>query len=154
LEHSTAIAFRLFTSTSLPEFCNANFSNLVVDFFSAFHGHEAVISSLVGSDAGLLNARDSSGSTPLHEAVKSGNLDAAECIVRLGADCSLADNIGQTILHIAALTGNVEAVEYILERDLIRVNHEASFGITPLMVARRSNHRDIIDILIKKGATG
>jgi len=138
----------------LPEFCNANFSNLVVDFFSAFHGREAVISSLVASDAGLLNARDSSGSTPLHEAAKSGNLDAAECIVRLGADCSLADNIGQTILHIAALTGNVEAVEYILQRDLIRVNHEASFGITPLMVARRSNHRDIIDILIKKGATG
>jgi len=84
--------------------------------------------------------------------MKHGNLDAAKCIIYLGADISLVDNIGQTILHVAALTGNAKAVEYILEHNLINANCEASFGITPLMIARRSNHSDIIKILIRYGA--
>lgn len=84
--------------------------------------------------------------------MKSGNLNAARRIVHLGADVSLVDNVGQTVLHVAALTGNAEAVEYILEYNLIDVNREASFGITPLMAARRSNHSDVIDILMKSGA--
>lgn len=104
------------------------------------------------SSASLLNAQDSSGSSPLHEAVKHGNLNAARCIIQLGADVSLVDNIGQTILHVAALTGNAEAVEYILMHNLIDVNREASFGITPLMAARKNNHSDVINILLKHSA--
>lgn len=118
----------------------------------AFHGHERVINLLVASCANLLNVQDSSGSSPLHEAVKHGNLNAAKCIVHLGANVSLVDNVGQTILHIAALTGNSEAVEYILEHNLIDVNCEASFGMTSLMIAQRSNHSDVIKILIRYGA--
>ncbi|XP_018302806.1 ankyrin repeat domain-containing protein 16 [Mycetomoellerius zeteki] len=119
---------------------------------AAFHGHERVINLLVASNVNLLNAQDSSGSSPLHEAMKHRNLDAAKCIIYLGANVNLVDNVGQTILHIAALTGNAEAVEYILEQNLIDVNYEASFGITPLMIARRSNHSDVIEILIRYGA--
>lgn len=119
---------------------------------TAFHGHEKVINLLVASCANLLNVQDSSGSSPLHEAMKQKNLNAAKCIVRLGANVSLVDNVGQTILHIAVLTGNSEAVEYILEHNLIDVNREASFGITPLMIAQRNNHSNVIEILIKNGA--
>lgn len=107
---------------------------------------------LVTWNASLLNAQDSSGSSPLHEAVKNGKLNAAKCILNLGADVNLVDNVGQTILHIAALTGNAEAVEYILERSLIDVNCEATFGITPLVAARRSNHQEVIKILIRNSA--
>ncbi|XP_018362324.1 PREDICTED: ankyrin repeat domain-containing protein 16-like [Trachymyrmex cornetzi] len=119
---------------------------------AAFHGHERMINLLVASNVNLLNAQDSSGSSPLHEAMKHRNLDAAKRIIYLGADVTLVDNVSQTILHIAALTGNAEAVEYILEHNLIDVNYEASFGITPLMIARRSNHSDVIEILIRHGA--
>ncbi|XP_050449067.1 ankyrin repeat domain-containing protein 16-like [Cataglyphis hispanica] len=119
---------------------------------AAFHGHERVINLLVASCANLLNVQDSSGSSPLHEAVKHGNLNAAKCIVHLGANVSLVDNVGQTILHIATLTDNSGAVEYILEHNLIDVNCKASFGITPLMIAQRNNHNDVIKILIRYGA--
>jgi len=111
-----------------------------------------VINLLVASNINLLNAQDSSGSSPLHEAIKHRNLDAAKYIIYLGADVTLADNVGQTILHIAALTGNAETVEYILEHNLIDVNYETSFGITPLMIAQRNNHNDVIKILIRHGA--
>lgn len=118
----------------------------------AFHGHERVINLLVASNASLLDARDSSGSSPLHEAMKHGSLNAAKCIISLGADVNLVDNIGQTILHVAALIGNAEAAVYILEHNLIDVNREASFAITPLMIARRNNHSDVVEILIRHGA--
>lgn len=103
-------------------------------------------------NANLLNARDSSGSSPLHEAVKHGNLNATKCIVSLGADVNLVDNVRQTILHVAASTGNAEAIKYILEHNLIDVNCKASFAITPLMIARRNNHSDVMKILIRYGA--
>lgn len=127
--------------------------SVVFSICAALHGHEAVIDSLVASDASLLNARDCSGSTPLHETMKGGHLTSAVKIMRLGADVSLVDDIGQTVLHVAALSGNAEAVEYILERGLIDVNREASFGITPLMAAQRGQRAHVVDILIKKGAT-
>lgn len=129
--------------------CNVSFQSLI---YTAFHGHVGVISLLYASNANLLNAQDSSGSSPLHEAVKHGNLVTVKWIVKLGADINLVDNVGQTILHVAALTGNVEIVEYILEDNLIDVNYEASFGITPLIIAQRHNHSDVIKILIKYGA--
>lgn len=111
-----------------------------------------MINLLVTSCANLLNVQDSSGSSPLHEAVKHGNLNTAKCIIHLGANVNLTDNIGQTILHIAALTGNSEIVKYILEQNLIDLNREASFGMTPLMIAQRNNHSNVIQILIKNGA--
>ncbi|XP_036141417.1 ankyrin repeat domain-containing protein 16 [Monomorium pharaonis] len=119
---------------------------------AAFHGHERVINLLVASNADLLNAQDSSGSSPLHAAMKHENLNAAKCIIHLGADVNLVDKIGQTILHVATLTGNINAVDYILEHNLIDVNCEAAFGITPLKIAQRNNHVDIIKILTRNGA--
>lgn len=119
---------------------------------AAFHGHEKVINLLVVSNANLLNAQDSAGSSPLHEAVKHENLNAVIRLIHFGADVSLVNNIDQTILHVAVLTSNMKAVEYILKHNLIDVNREASFGLTPLMIARRNNYNDIVQILIRYGA--
>ncbi|XP_012234192.1 ankyrin repeat domain-containing protein 16-like [Linepithema humile] len=119
---------------------------------AAFHGHQKVINLLTASNTNLLNAQDSAGSSPLHEAVKHENMNAAICLIHLGANVSLVNNINQTILHVAALAGNVKAVEYILKHHLIDVNCEASCGITPLMIARRNNCSNIIQILIRFGA--
>lgn len=142
--------FVFFKSRSL--ICDTQFVSSFQLYDAAFHGHEKVIKLLITSNANLLNAQDSSGSSPLHEAMKHGNLNAAKYIIRSGADVSLVDNVGQTILHVAALTGNVEAVEYILEHCLIDINCEASFEITPLILARKNNHGDVVNILLKHGA--
>ncbi|XP_076630614.1 ankyrin repeat domain-containing protein 16 [Colletes latitarsis] len=119
---------------------------------AAFHGHEGIIEELATIDPSLVNARDSSGHTPLHEAIKGGHLAVAERIIELGADVRATDNVGQTILHVAALTGNTDAVRYILKNNLIDIHTEALFNVTPLVAARRSNHTDTIECLTEFGA--
>lgn len=124
------------------------FSNIL-----AFHGHKSIIEQLAALDSNFLNARDSSGSAPLHEAIKGGNLDAAKRIIELGADVKATDNVGQTILHVAALTGNTDAVRYILKNNLIDIHTEAFFNVTPLAAARRSDRAETVKCLTEWGAT-
>ncbi|XP_053982841.1 ankyrin repeat domain-containing protein 16-like [Hylaeus volcanicus] len=119
---------------------------------AAFHGHKKIIERLAAIRPCLVNARDSSGHTPVHEAIKGDHLPAAERIIELGADVQATDNVGQTVLHVAALAGNTDAVRYILNNNLIDIHAEASFNVTPLVAARRSNHTDTIQCLIEFGA--
>lgn len=83
--------------------------------FLAFHGHERLVDQLLALNSNFLNARDSTGSTPLHESVKGGHLIVTKRLIDLGADVNATDNVGQTILRIAAIIGNEEAVKDILE---------------------------------------
>lgn len=73
---------------------------------TAFHGHEALVNRLMALNTKLLNARDFSGSTPLHEAVKGGHVSVAKRLINLGADIKAKDSANQTFLHIAAIIGN------------------------------------------------
>lgn len=127
-------------------------SSTVFSTFIAFNGHEEIIDLLSTADPGLVNARDSSGATPLHEAVKGGNLNILKRLIQLGADFRAVDKVGQTILHIASLIGNVVMLEYILMNNLIDLHEKAFFDVTPLIAARRSKQTDAIDLLIKYGA--
>ncbi|KAG7201780.1 hypothetical protein KM043_004500 [Ampulex compressa] len=120
---------------------------------AAFHGHRHVLDVLMAANSNLVNAVDASGASPLHEAIKSGNLEVVNEIIRLGADVRAKDNVGQTILHIAALTGNVAAIECILRKNLIDVSAETFFGMTPLAAARRGGQELAVEVLIRNGAT-
>lgn len=100
----------------------------------------------------LLNARDSAGSTPLLESVKSGSLSVLKRLITLGADVKAVDNVGQNVLHVAAQIGNVEMIEYILRNDLINVCSETRFCITPLAAARRNKQNETIEVLLRYGA--
>lgn len=119
---------------------------------AAFHGHDRLIELLTSMDPGLLSAKDSAGSTPLHEAVKNGHFGSTKLLMELGADVRAVDNVGQTVLHVAALAGHLEIVEHFLGRNLIDVDAEAHFGVTPLIAAERGERKEIVECLNKYGA--
>lgn len=116
---------------------------------AAFHGCENIIELLVSRDGDLLNARDSSGSTSLHESIKCKNLNVMKLLIKLGADINAIDDVRQNILHIAAAVGNIDIVQYILECNMIDVQSEALFHITPLVAAQRNAQYDIVELLLK-----
>ena len=97
----------------------------------------------------LLDSRDSSGSTPLHESIKSKCFAVTKSIIKSGANITAVDDSGQNILHIAASVGNTEIAEYILESNLIDVKSEAQFQITPLVAAERNSQNEVVKLLLK-----
>ncbi|KAK3733024.1 hypothetical protein RRG08_002626 [Elysia crispata] len=63
-----------------------------------------------------LNGLDTSGLTPLHNAVLEGNLGAVELLVQHGADINRQDADTWTPLHAACANGEADIARYLLSR--------------------------------------
>lgn len=92
------------------------------------------------------NARNASGESALHLAVKSGDARVVEYTVRdLGLSTQAADSFGRTPLHWAAQQGNMQIVEVLL---LAQADLDArdDLGIDPQVYAEKSGHSDIVKV--------
>ena len=133
-------------------------------------------------DAGTdVNAKDKYGRTPLDEAARKGHKEIAELLIASGADVNAMDDDGDTPLdrvtpfginktetadllrkhggktgaelsiHKAAEAGNIEAVKKHLT-DGANVNAKDEDSKTPLLHAAVDGHKDVVELLIAKGA--
>lgn len=127
----------------------------------------------------LTAADDPDGTTPLHWAVRANDVDAAQRLIRAGANPDAANRYGVTplslaadnasapliqmllqagahptgaILMTAARTGNAEAVRMLLARGADANARESSLGETALMWAAAENHPEAVRALIEHGA--
>jgi len=127
----------------------------------------------------LTAADDPDGTTPLHWAVRANDVDAAQRLIRAGANPDAANRYGVTplslaaenasapliqmllqagahptgaILMTAARTGNAEVVRMLLARGADANAREASLGETALMWAAAENHPEAVRALIEHGA--
>jgi ankyrin repeat protein len=135
---------------------------------------------IVGALAFTLNAADDpDGTTALHWAVRANDLDAAQRLLRAGANPDAANRYGVTplslaaenasapllqtlleagahpsgaILMTAARTGNAEVVRMLLARGADANARESSLGETALMWAAAENHPEAVRALIEHGA--
>lgn len=57
-----------------------------------------------------------------------------------------------TLLHDAAQQGNLEAVKRLLDKEKISVDCQNNSGNTPLHLAVRNYHTDVIEVLLAHGA--
>ncbi|XP_015126895.1 ankyrin repeat domain-containing protein 16 isoform X2 [Diachasma alloeum] len=125
---------------------------LVVATTASNNGRTALhiaVSALLSAEPGLIGICDSSGSTPLHESVKSQNFKVFECLMKFGADVRQTDGVGQTILHLAATVGNCAVVQHIVRNKLIDFRCRDNYGATPLVCAQRSRMESIVGLLQK-----
>jgi len=63
----------------------------------------------------MLNARDSSGCTPLHNAIIRGNRGIMFFIINQGGDINIQDNVGFTPLMEAITRNNKHAIDVLLQ---------------------------------------
>jgi len=119
--------------------------------------HEAVVSGDIaqvqlllsqGTDINLLNR---SRFTPLHTAVLNRKKEIAELLINKGANLNAKNNRGLAPLHIASTTGQKEIVELLISKGA-DVNIMAGRD-NALTIAKKKNNTEIIDILVKNGAT-
>ncbi|KAK0654967.1 ankyrin repeat-containing domain protein [Cercophora newfieldiana] len=103
-----------------------------------------------------INARNTQGSTLLHRAAFTGDVDLATLLLNAGADIQIRDNLGRYPLHYAAIRGHSSTLSLLLSHlgDTIinHINSPDNSGLTPLMLAAGSNHANIIHTLSKHGA--
>ncbi len=122
-----------------------------------------------------IEARDTDGDTPLHIAAKTKTSDVFEWLVKQGASMDATNNAGETprllsarLPHLpgrpgsasaetdilqTARAGNVEATRKLLEADRKLAGQTNSLGQTPLLLAAMARRTNIVELLIKYGAS-
>jgi ankyrin repeat protein len=93
----------------------------------------------------LQNAYSMEQPQNIDAAVKTGNLELVEQLLKAGVDSS-------TALHVAAHEGHLEIVKYFVDNGIIGINAQDSQGQTPLHCAVSKGHLPIVHYLINNGA--
>jgi ankyrin repeat protein len=122
---------------------------------AAKNGDIATVRTLIEADPGLLDARDTDGSTPLHCASWKGHIEVVNVLLDLGAEVNARnqnDHWGDTPLHAAA-HGNQRAVaEALIGRGADLTARNPS-GKTPLDETAAHNANAVANLLKRHGAT-
>lgn len=66
----------------------------IVYFLVALHGCEEVVKQLLSVSSVNCNAKDSCGTTPIHDAVRSGSLETLKALISTGTDLTALNNEG------------------------------------------------------------
>ena len=77
---------------------------------------------------------------PLHYAVYTGNVEAAEMMLRAGADLEALDHEGCTALQLANIASSNRPMVVLLIKAGANLNTRDFTGMTPLMYAARRQH--------------
>ncbi|XP_071115900.1 histone-lysine N-methyltransferase EHMT1-like [Haliotis cracherodii] len=90
--------------------------------------------------------------TPLIRAARHGHRDVVELLVSKGADVSQVDYVGDNALHRACFGGDMETVKFVLSLNVVDINCRGRRSWTPVMQAARWKHREVVELLVGKGA--
>lgn len=100
------------------------------------------------ADPSLLDLRDGMGETALHYLVIERERLAVTALLEAGANVNTADDSGDTALCSAVRLGYTDIAAFLLERGA-----DPNMGATaPLHYAIQSRRRDLVDLLIARGA--
>ncbi len=107
------------------------------------------------------NAGANDGRTPLYQALRHWRTEVANMLIQRGADVNAKTEEGWTPLHLAAINGMESTVRLLLANGAA-VNARDNQGATPLAwaigkgpkdIGRSSARPELIEVLVKSGAT-
>jgi len=118
---------------------------------ASFFGIIDVMTSLLGMSGCDANQGDSAGITPLIWAVRGGQGQAVELLLRQEAvDPGKQDNVGNTPLWWAANNGHNLIVKQLLDLKDVNPSEPDSAGQTPLMMAAFQGHGLVVKQLLDR----
>jgi ankyrin repeat protein len=118
---------------------------------AAMKGNKEAVRTLLQQKANV-NAPQSDGTTALHWAVRSDDLETAELLIRAGANVSAANRDGATPLLLASINGNAAMLEALMKAGANLNAPLTKYGDTALMLAARTGKTDAVKALLDHGA--
>ncbi len=118
---------------------------------AAHEGKMDMVNTLIENGADV-NHTDDLGNTALYMACLQGHVLTAEKLLDTGAAIDQADLRGITALHIAVQKGHTNIVKLLCQSGASVQVISIEGQQTPLMMANRKKHQEIIGILIQYGA--
>jgi len=118
---------------------------------AASSGHLGVAELLIAEGADLDLTTDDEH-TPLHYAASEGHVEVVELLIDKGADMSLHGKNGVSLLHLALHQGHSEIVKLFIAKGADAVSKCGSCGLSPLATAAANCGREVVNLLIGKGA--
>jgi ankyrin repeat protein len=98
-----------------------------------------------------IQARGSSGWTPVHHCAGNDKLEGMECLLKRGAEMNAVTDYKDLPIHVAAKGARINTVRRLVE--LGQSVHQAnSDGETPLHLAAIKSKKDLVQILLDAGA--
>ncbi len=88
----------------------------------------------------------------MHIAAGKGFLENVNCLVALGARVDITNTKAMTPIHKSSYQGNAKCVECLLAAEPHLVNARDEDEGTALHAAADNGHRDVINVLIARGA--
>ncbi|KAL9614732.1 MAG: hypothetical protein Q9167_000801 [Letrouitia subvulpina] len=117
-------------------------------------GHVTIMRSLIERGAAIETVSWEYG-TPLYAASKHKSSMAIEVLLENGADPNTASDEYGGALYSASENNSLAALQLLLEAGAnihVSVTRHGKAGCTPLQVAARQNHKDVVRMLIENGA--
>jgi ankyrin repeat protein len=99
-----------------------------------------------------VNAPQLDGATALHWAVRWDDLEAAELLIRAGANVRASNRFAVTPMSLASLNGSAAMIEKLLKAGVDANSALSELGETPLMMAARTGKLDAVNVLLDHGA--
>ncbi|XP_067653717.1 ankyrin repeat, PH and SEC7 domain containing protein secG-like [Haliotis asinina] len=120
--------------------------------FACMGGDLETVQLILSQNVTDINIRGNGSRTPLMEAAFWGESDVVKLLMDRGANMSLVDKFGNNVLHHACIGGDLETVKLILSQNVMYINSRGNESRTPLMEAAWSEHRDVVKLLVDRGA--
>ncbi|XP_071147006.1 uncharacterized protein [Mytilus edulis] len=115
-------------------------------FIACQQGHTEVVQMLINNKADINKCRDV-GASPLYIAREGGHTEVVKMLINNKADINKCRDTGASPIFIACYEGHAEIVEFLLKHKA-DCDHKWK-GFTPLGIARRENHTNIVHLLEK-----
>lgn len=98
-----------------------------------------------------VNAPDPDGTTALHWAARSDDIQMAQLLIAAGANVKAADRYGLTPLTLAATRGSARMIDLLIKSGA-DPNAALPEGETPLMTAAHTGNPEAVKVLLAHGA--